>query len=257
MEIIQSSDEILAERSSQRQVMNRAQLSRLAEEQVALRRVAARVAGGATPAEVFEVVSAEVGRLISADAAGLSRYETDGMIASLGSWSKTGRDFAAGIRFPLVRGTVAWLVFEKGRPGRIENYESVRGSAPAAARETGWRSSVGTPIIIEGRLWGVLAVGSKTERPLPLDTEPRLAEFAELVTTAIASAETRAELDASRARIVATADATRQRIERDLHDGAQQQLISLALALELRAAQAAAPPELREHRADLSRVVED
>jgi signal transduction histidine kinase len=254
MEVIQRSDEISAERSSQPQVMNRADLSRLAEEQAALRRLAAVVARGATPAEVFELVSAEVGRLISADAAGLSRYETDGMIAALGSWSKAGRDIPVGTQFPLVRGTVAWLVFEQRRPRRIDSYQGVRGSAPAAAREAGWRSSVGTPIIVEGRLWGVLAVGSKTERPLPLDTEPRLAEFAELVTAAIASAETGAELDASRARIVATADATRRRIERDLHDGAQQQLISLAL--ELRAAQAAAPPELREHRADLSRVVD-
>jgi signal transduction histidine kinase len=254
MEVLQSSDAMPAERSGQAPVMTRVELSRLAEEQAVLRRVAALVARGAPPAEVFEVVSAEVGRLFVADAAGLSRYETDGMITSLGSWSGTGRDLPAGRRFPLVRGTLAWLVFEKGRPGRIDSYEGVRGSAPGAAREAGWRSSVGTPIVVEGRLWGVLAVGSKTERPLPVDTERRLAEFAELVTTALANAETRAELRASRARIVATADATRRRIERDLHDGAQQQLVSLAL--ELRAAQAAAPPELHEHRAGLSRVVE-
>jgi signal transduction histidine kinase len=250
MGIIHKADGIPAER----QVPNRVQLGRLAEERAALRRVAALMAQGAAPAEVFEVVCAEAGRLISADAAGLSRYETDGMIASRGGWSKTGCDFPVGTRFALVRGTVAWLVFESRRPGRIDSYAGVCGSAPTAVREAGWRSSVGTPIMVEGRLWGVLVVGSKTEQPLPLDTERRLAEFAELVTVAIASAETRAELDASRARIVATADATRRRIERDLHDGAQQQLVSLAL--ELRAAQASAPPELREHRADLSRVVE-
>jgi signal transduction histidine kinase len=254
MELVQSTDGMLAEGPGQEHVMSRVELSRLAEEQAVLRRVAALVARGAPPAEVFEVVTGEVGRLIAADAAGLSRYETDGMIASLGSWSRTGRDLPAGTRFPLVPGTVAWSVFEQRRPGRIDNYEGVRGSAPAAAREAGWRSSVGTPIVVEGRLWGVLAVASKTERPLPLDTERRLAEFAELVTTAIANAETRAELHASRARIVATADATRRRIERDLHDGAQQQLVSLAL--ELRAAQAATPPELREHQADLSRIVD-
>jgi signal transduction histidine kinase len=251
---MESTDVMSAEGSSQAYVMSRVELSRLAEQQAVLRRVAALVARGAPPAEVFEVVSAEVGRLIAADAAALSRYETDGMIASLGSWSRTGRDFTPGTRFPLVPGTAAWLVFEEGRPGRIESYEGVRGSAPAAVREAGWRSSVGTPLVVERRLWGVLAVGSKSERPLPLDTERRLAEFAELVTTAIANAETRAELHASRARIVATADATRRRIERDLHDGVQQQLVSLAL--ELRAAQAATPPELREHRADLSRVVD-
>jgi signal transduction histidine kinase len=248
------STDVMSAEGSKSYVMSRVELSRLAEEQAVLRRVAALVARGAPPAEVFEVVSAEVGRLIAADAAALGRYETDGMIASLGSWSRTGGDFTPGTRFPLVPGTAAWLVFEEGRPGRIESYEGVRGSAPAAVREAGWRSSVGTPLVVERRLWGVLAVGSKSERPLPLDTEQRLAKFAELVTTAIANAETRTELHASRARIVATADATRRRIERDLHDGVQQQLVSLAL--ELRAAQAATPPELREHRADLSRVVE-
>ena len=99
-----------------------------------------------------------------------------------------------------------------------------------------------------------MAVGSREAEPLPADFEGRLAKFTELLATAIANAESRAELDASRARIVATADATRRQIERDLHDGAQQQLVSLAL--EVRAAQAAAPPELSEHRAELSHVAE-
>ena len=109
------------------------------------------------------------------------------------------------------------------------------------------------PVIVEGRLWGAMAVVT-IDRTLPLDTEERLTEFTELVATAIANAENRAELTASRARIVATADATRRRIERDLHDGAQQQLVSLAL--ELRAAEAALPSELTDQRAELSRVVE-
>ncbi len=113
---------------------------------------------------------------------------------------------------------------------------------------------MGAPIIVEGRLWGVVGVASKLARPLPLDTEGRLAEFTELVATAIANADSRAQLAASRARIVTTADATRRRIERDLHNGAQQQLF--ALALELDAAQAAVPPELDEQRARLSGVVD-
>ncbi len=113
---------------------------------------------------------------------------------------------------------------------------------------------MGAPVIVEGRLWGVIAVGRNNNQSLPLDTEERLTEFTELVATAIANAESRAELAASRARIVATADATRRRIERDLHDGAQQQLVSLAL--ELRAAQAALPSELTDQRSELSRVVE-
>jgi signal transduction histidine kinase len=148
---------------------------------------------------------------------------------------------------------VTGLIFETRQPSRL-SYANAPGQAAAAAREMGWHSSVGAPVIVEGRLWGALSVVSTSDRPLPPDTERRLAEFTELVATAIANADSRAELDASRARIVATADATRRRIERDLHDGAQQQLVSLAL--ELRAAQAAAPPQLAELRAELSHVVE-
>ena len=85
----------------------------------------------------------------------------------------------------------------------------------------------------------MIGVGSSLEQPLPADTEARLASFTELVATAIANAESRAALAASRARIVAAADETRRRIERDLHDGTQQQLVSLML--QLRAVQAAVP----------------
>jgi signal transduction histidine kinase len=112
---------------------------------------------------------------------------------------------------------------------------------------------VGSPIIVEGGLCGVVGVASTTDRPLPPDTEWRLAQFTELVGTAIANAQSREELAASRARLVAAADASRRRIERDLHDGAQQRLVSLAL--ELREVQAAVPPGLDELRAGLSRIV--
>jgi GAF domain-containing protein len=230
----------------------REELTRLAEEQAALRRVATLVAQGARPAEVFEVVSAEVGRLIPADAAALSHYETDGTVTALGGWSRSGGYMYSGRRFTL-EGTVSGLVLETGRPGRM-NYSEDVGPASAAAREMGWRSSVGVPVIVEGRLWGAMAVVSTTDKPLPADTEGRLAEFTELMATAIANTANRAELDASRARIVATADATRRRIERDLHDGAQQQLVSLAL--DLRAAEEAIPEGLAELRAEVSEVVD-
>jgi signal transduction histidine kinase len=98
---------------------------------------------------------------------------------------------------------------------------------------------VGVPITVEGRLWGVLMVISTSSQPLPPGTEARLAGFTELTATAIANAEARSALTASRARIVAAADQTRRRIERDLHDGAQQQLVSLAL--QLREVHAALP----------------
>jgi signal transduction histidine kinase len=226
----------------------------LAKEQAALRRVATLVAQGASPPKVFEAVSAEVGGLLPADGAALSRYEADGTLTSIGGWSRTDGYVAVGTRHALAKGTLGRLVFDTRRPGRIDSYAGARGSLAEVVRKLGWRSSVGAPIIVEGRLWGLVGVGSTSDRPLPPETEARLAEFTELVATAIANAQSRAELAASRARLVATADATRRRIERNLHDGAQQRLVSLAL--QLRAAEAAVPPDLDELRAELSRVVE-
>jgi signal transduction histidine kinase len=201
---------------------------------------------------VFQAVSVEIARLIPAEGAALTRFETDGTVTALGGWTSSGYVYV-GRRFA-VEGTVSGRVLETGRPARMDSYADAPGEAPDAAREMGWRSSVGVPVRVDGRLWGVLAAASKSDQALPLDTEQRLAEFSQLVATAIANADSRAELAASRARIVATADAARRRIERDLHDGAQQQLVSLAL--QLRAAQAALPPELAEYRAELSRAVD-
>ena len=137
------------------------------------------------------------------------------------------------------------------RRARLDNYPP---SSPVAevARELGLRSTVGCPITVEGRLWGQIGVSSVRPEPLPADTEARLADFAELVATAIANTEAQAALTASRARIVATADQTRRRIERDLHDGAQQRLVSLAL--RLRGAAAAIPPEQDEVHQELASV---
>jgi GAF domain-containing protein len=233
---------------------SREEVNRLLEAQAALRRVATSVAQGAPPAEVFAAVSAEIGRLIPADAAALARYEDDGVATLLGGWAMTGAfPLEVGNRFSVDEGTGARAVLDTCRPARIDGY-----AAPTKivdrVRAAGWHSWVAAPIIVEGGLWGFLTVASTTDRPLPTDTEERLAEFTDLVATAVANAEGRAELDASRARIVATADATRRRIERDLHDGAQQQLVSLAL--EVRAAQADAPEEMTKHREDLSHIAE-
>jgi signal transduction histidine kinase len=134
---------------------------------------------------------------------------------------------------------VASLVLKTGRPARIDDYTAASGSGADFAREWGLYASVGAPVNVEGRLWGYILVGSTRAEPLPTGTEARLAGFTELVATAIANAEAQTVLTASRARIVAAADAARCRIERDLHDGAQQRLVSLGL--RLRAAQEAAP----------------
>jgi signal transduction histidine kinase/uncharacterized protein YoaH (UPF0181 family) len=229
------------------------ELARLLDEQAALRRVATLAARGAPPGDVFEAVSAEVAPLVGGDAAGVTRYEADGTFTALGGWARNGDYPVTGRRFPL-QGSVSGLVLETRRPSRIDDFEGLPGEAAAAILEIGWRSAMGAPIWVEGRLWGVLVVYSNNEEPLPPETERRLGEFTQIVATAIANADSRAELDASRARIVATADATRRRIERDLHDGAQQQLVSLAL--EVRAAQANAPEEMSKHREDLSHIAE-
>jgi len=142
-------------------------------------------------------------------------------------------------------------VFETGHSGRVESWAEATGPLAAAANEIGARSTVATPIMVEGRLWGLLGAATSLEEPLPPDAEARLVSFGELAATAIANAESRAALVASRARIVAAGDETRRRIERDLHDGTQQQLVSLLL--DLRQLQAAAPPELA---GGLSRIAE-
>jgi signal transduction histidine kinase len=148
---------------------------------------------------------------------------------------------------------IGTLVFETGRPARVDSYAgSSAGPLGVYTREAGIRSAVGTPITVEGHVWGVISAASSLEQPLPPDTAARLVSFTELVATAIANAESRAELMASRARIVAAADETRRRIERDLHDGTQQQLVSLML--ELRTAEARQPSEVGELRAQLTRT---
>jgi signal transduction histidine kinase len=145
-------------------------------------------------------------------------------------------------------------VFETGRPVRVDSYaDSASGPlGVTSSREMGMRSAVATPIIVEGRLWGVMGAGSTLEEPLPPDAEARLASFTELVATAIANADSRAELIASRTRIIAAADDTRRRIECDLHDGTQQQLVSLIL--DLRQVEAAVPPQLADLEGGLARI---
>src|SRR3954453_6623414 len=122
-------------------------------------------------------------------------------------------------------------VYRTGRPVRIERSDIERARGPMAdvQRAIGAVSIVGAPIVVEGRRWGFVTI-TDTHGRLPADAETRLEKFAELLGTAIANADSRAELAASRARIVAAGDDARRRIERDLHDGAQQRLATLAVA---------------------------
>ena len=235
---------------------SRAALARLAEEQAALHRVATLVARGVPPEEVFAAVAAEVRRLLPVDSASMCRYEPDGSLTFVAqSVGAVAPHFPVGSRWALGGHNLGTLVFETGRPARVDGYaDSSSGPIGTVIHEASLRSAVGTPIIVNGRLWGLVAAGSVEEQPLPADTEARLASFTELMATAVANAESRAALAASRARIVAAADETRRQIERDLHDGTQQHLMSLML--ELRAAEATGPGELNELRDQIERTAQ-
>jgi signal transduction histidine kinase len=213
---------------------SRAGLARLVEEQAALRRIATLVARGVPPEQVFAAVADEVVRLLPVDFAHMERYEPDGTVTVLAAAGSTTERFPAGSRLRIGGRNLATTVLETGRPARIDNYaDSSSGLLGALARETGIRSAVGAPITAEGSLWGLIVVGSTLEPPLTGDIEARLGSFTELVATAIANAESRAALTASRARIVAASDESRRRIERDLHDGAQQRLVHAVIVLRL------------------------
>jgi signal transduction histidine kinase len=225
----------------------------IAEEQAALRRVATLVARATPPDEVLTAVTAEAGRLLRADAGTMKRYDPDGTVRVVASWSSGGAALPVGTRWSIGGRDEPTMVFQTGRPARLDDLAGASGPIAEAARELGFCAAVGVPVSAEGRLWGVMVVESRAG-PLPAGAEARLAGFTELAGTAIANAEAQAALAASRSRIVATADATRRRIERNLHDGAQQRLVSLAL--DLRAAQAAAPPDAGHLVQRLDRVAD-
>jgi GAF domain-containing protein len=210
----------------------RAHLAQLADEQAALRRVATLVAQGVSPDEVFSVVCNEVGRLFGSEQVSVGRYEPDGSGVVFVGFSQGMRGVAIGTRWPLEDFLALTTVYRTGRSATRErsDYEDVSGPIADSLREMNFVSRIAAPIIVEGNLWGVMTVNDAHERLVP-DAEERLANFTGLVATAIANADSRAELAASRARVIAAADDARRRIERDLHDGAQQRLVTLSVAL--------------------------
>jgi signal transduction histidine kinase len=236
-------------------------LAQLAEEhassgqvEAALRRVATLVAGAAQADELFGVVTEEAGRLLDADFAALGRYEPDDEVTLVAAWSRTADFFPVGRSWTLEGENISGSVLRTGRPVRVDDFADLAGPLAADARARGTRSEVGAPIIVEGRIWGVMVAGLVLDRLLPPDAEARLASVTDLLATAIANAESRSDLDASRARIVAASDEARRRIERDLHDGAQQRLVTLGLALA--AAQTAVPPQLGELDSELADIAQ-
>jgi len=227
--------------------------SRLASQQAALRRVATLVAQAVPPAEIFETVTREIGLLSGADLARMERYEEDGTVTGVAAWTRDdGRRLAVGRRFALTGVSIAARVRETSGPVRVDILANASGPIAEEAQALGIRSSIGCPIRVGGRVWGVIAASSRRRAPFPADTEAQISEFTELVATAVSNAVSRGQLAASRARIVASADATRRRIERDLHDGIQQRLVTLGL--ELQGVREAVPSDRRELLARLSDV---
>ena len=236
---------------------SRDELARLLAEQAALRRVATLVARGIDPAEIFSAVAEEVRRLLDADHAGIGRFEPDGnALVVVGGVGDDPVTLPAGTRVELRDYLPPAVVWRTGRPARVDEDQWSGVSDPVAdgLRTMGIRSVVASPIVVEGHLWGVVTVLT-TREPFPANTIDRMADFTELVATAVGNAESRAELAASRARIVAAADQARRRIERDLHDGTQQRLVSLGL--ELRLAQSLVPAGRPELGTEIGRVADE
>jgi signal transduction histidine kinase len=226
----------------------------LAEQQAALRRVATLVARGVDTSEVYPAAVAELSHSLGVDNVVLLQYASDDAWVLLASRDE--QDLSKmhiGERISLDGENVAAMITRTGAPARLDSYEGAAGPTAERVRQLGIRSAVGAPIIVDGRTWGALVIGSSLAEILPPETEARIGDFADLVATAISNAETRAELTASRARIVTAGDHARRRFERDLHDGAQQRVVSLGL--ELRAVEVSIPPEHQELADRVSDVV--
>ena len=191
-----SSSYLLWQRSRRAAIANahaHAEVRRLTDEQAALRRVVTLVARRTSPEEVFAAVTDELGQLPGIGTTTMVRYEPDGTACVVASWGEC------------------------------------KAGPPAGA---GW-TVVSTPIVVEGRLWGAMIAAPRPGEPLPAGTEPRIQGFTELVAAAISTLEARSESAASRARIVAAAEAERRRVVRDVHDGAQQRMVHTVITLKL------------------------
>jgi PAS domain S-box-containing protein len=211
-----------------------AELRALAAEQAALRRVATLVASERDPQEIFSAVAEEVGRLLGAHSANMIRYEPGNQATVVGGWSRKGTPAVeVGPRVPMDGDTASVRVLRSGRPARVDSYDDVPGALAAQLRGLGFRCAVAAPIMLGGRLWGAVIVSSVRPGAFAAGDEVRISSFAELVAQALANAEARELLAASRRRIVQAGDEERRRLERNLHDGAQQRLVALALTVRM------------------------
>jgi signal transduction histidine kinase len=233
---------------------SRAEITELLEDQAALRRIATLVARDTPTAEVVTAVGAEVARVLGAVGTLVVRLDADGLVTVV---ARTGIDqdrVAEGTRWRLEPPIALATALATGRPAGLDDLSLAPGAFGEQIRALGVRAVLAIPIVVSGRSWGALAVGTRDER-FPTGTEQRLVAFTELVAIAVADSENAAQLAASRARIVAASDEARRQIERDLHDGAQQRLV--ALGLELRLTQNSLPPGLSEVRSGIGDMADE
>ena len=232
----------------------RRQADALARQQTALRRVATLVARGAKPTDVYPATVTELARGLDVEHVTLVRFDTDETCTVLAAHDVSGREGPReGERLSTEGDSISGRIQRTGECARVDDYESLAGVIAVRMRGIGLHSGAGAPVTIDGVVRGALIIGSAKAEPMPDGTEERICDFADLVSTAIANAETRAELKASRARIVAASDQARRRFERDLHDGAQQRIV--ALGLGLRTIEASVSPEDEAVRKQLDNVI--
>ena len=208
------------------------EIGRLATEQRALRRVATLVASEVSPERVFTAVSEGCARVLEVNASTVVRYEGDGTATVMGRHNRDNIDvFRVGERIRADGDAAIARVRSTAAPARVDDWGGLEGEIAEAMFRTGYRSTAAAPIVVAGALWGAVAIAG--EHALAPDSENRLGAFCELASLAVASAQARADLTASRARVVKAGDEQRRRLERNLHDGAQQRLVSVALMLRL------------------------
>jgi signal transduction histidine kinase len=211
----------------------RAEMERLADEQAALRRVATLVAHESPPGQVLAAVAEEVGRLLGVEDTTIFRYEGDWTAIVVADRGERDVPMPIGSRVSLQGESATALVRRTGRAARVDDFSGATGPLADYTRAAGIGSTVGSPIVVDGRLWGAMIAATRTDEPMPADTELRIAEFTELVATAISNMQARSDLAASRARLVTAGDEARRRVVRDLHDGAQQRLVHTIVTLKL------------------------
>jgi PAS domain S-box-containing protein len=232
------------------------EVAHLAQQQTALRRVATLVAAAETPERVFAKVSEQCARVLGTGAAAVFRYDGDETATVVGRFDREGINaFPLGSSVAIDRHSAIGLVRLTGQPAKIDDYSLLPGEVAARMRASGLRFTIAAPISVGGSIWGAVTVTSKVMDRIPAEGEARLSDFCELVSLAIASAEAREQLSASRARIVQAADEERRRLERNLHDGAQQRLVGLSLLIRLAQAQLRSSPKAASELLD--RMAED